>query len=185
MADERASLAPSFLRTLQIIVVAMTVGVTAFLFVALAVVGPPGKGPSPPVVTYLAIAMAAVMLATRAIAPGIFVAYARRSIAAGTWKGYGGAMPAVSAELAGPDSDVAKLGQVFTGRTIVAAAMIEGAAMFSVVAFLVEHSVLSLGLAIVLLAVLTAHVPTRARAQRWLEEQTRLLNQERQFSQPT
>jgi hypothetical protein len=185
MAEEDDCPTPGSLRTLQIVVGAMTVGVAVFLIIVIAVVGLPGKGPDMPVPTYLAIAVAAAMLATRAIVPGVYAAYARRSILAGTWKGYSLIKPARSADLAGSESDAPKLEEVFAARTIAAAAMIESAALFSVVAYLGEHLPLSLGLAVVLLVALAAHVPTRSRTQRWIEGQMRLLEQERQFSRPT
>jgi len=60
-----------------------------------------------------------------------------------------------------------------------AAAMLEGAVLLLAVAYLVEHSPLSLVFALGLLAALAAHFPARSRVARWLEQQTQLLGQQR------
>jgi hypothetical protein len=65
-------------------------------------------------------------------------------------------------------------------KTIFAAAVLEGAAILLLIAHLVEDSPLSLGVAIVLIVVLAAHFPTESRVDGWIEDQTRLLDEERQ-----
>ena len=69
-------------------------------------------------------------------------------------------------------------------RTIIAVAKRCWKALFSflLVAYLGQHSPLSLGLAVDPFGgFLAAHFPTRSRVERRLEEQARLLSHERQF----
>ena len=59
---------------------------------------------------------------------------------------------------------------------IVGAAMVEGAAFLAVFAYLLDRTTLSLALAVVLIAGVTAHFPTRSRVEHWIEGQLQLLD---------
>ena len=54
----------------------MTLGAAFFLIIAIVVANvlAPGNSPSPPLLTYVAIATAMILLAARAIVPGLVVA---------------------------------------------------------------------------------------------------------------
>jgi hypothetical protein len=168
-------------RTLQIIVAALVVGCSIFLAIVFVIAAGSSKVPDPPLFTYIALAFAAGAVGARLIIPRIFAAQARRKILAGTWGVVGGNSPASDTGPAEHD-DASKLAQVLMARTILAAAILEGAAFLLLIAHLVEHSPLSLAAAIVLIVVLAAHVPTQSRVDRWIEDQTRLLNEERQLA---
>ena len=165
-------------RTSQIIVGALLAGCVAFLVVALVVVGGPSDSIEPTVLTYIASAFATVLVFVRFVVPGIVVAQARCHIRQGTWKGPSGNL---SSNATQQDGDTGKLIQVFMTRTILAAAVLEGAIFFLLVVYLSERSALSLALAVVLIIILAAGFPTVSRVSGWFEEQSRLLDEERSF----
>jgi hypothetical protein len=168
-------------RTLQIIVAALIVGCGMFMAIVLVVAGSSSKVADPPVITYIALAMAAGAVAARLIIPGIIVAQARRRILSDAQITAQGQPPARKTRSTEQNNDTSKLIQMFLVKTIVAAAILEGAAFFSLIAHLVEHSPLSLYAAIVLIVALAAHFPTQARVDGWIDDQTRLLDEERQL----
>ncbi len=182
MADSqwRDELGP-MLRTLQIVVGALIAGTVGFLVVVLVVFTTEDRGDAAPVITYVAVAFAVTTLIARIVTPGIIIARGRRAIARGTWRLTQGsaAPPARIAELLERTGDAGKLGILFNISTIVAAALLEGAAFFAIVAYMMEHSVLSLIVAVVLIFGLATHVPTRSRLIHWIEDQLAQLQQER------
>ena len=171
----------SFVRTMQIIVGAMVAGCVMFLVIVLVIPGGAGIALDTPLLTYIALAFAAAAVVARLVVPGIVVAQARRKILSGDWKVAARAPTAGSTASTGQDDDASKLAQVFMVRTIVAAAILEGAIFLSLIVCLLQRSTLTLGLAVVLLAALAAHFPTRAGVDRWLADQMRLLDEERQM----
>lgn len=179
MSGNGVTPAPSLARTLQIIVGAMTGGCVLFLVVALVVGGAPGNSPDPPMLTYVALAVAAGAVAARAIVPGMVVVQARRKIGDGTWKAACESLPRYVEST--QSDDARKLAQVLMMRTIVAAAILEGATFFLLIAQMVEHSPVSLIVAVLLIVALLFHIPTRSGVDRWLEDQLQLLNAERPF----
>ena len=72
------------------------------------------------------------------------------------------------------------LAQLYQTQLIVGAALLEGAAFFAGIAFMLERDPIAAGMALVLLAVLAARFPTRDRIEAWLEQQLGLLQEERQ-----
>jgi hypothetical protein len=171
----------AFVRTLQIIVAALTLGCVVFLTVALAVVGGPSSSSDPPIVTYIASAIAASLVLARIVVPPVLVAQARRQIRQGTSRGSAGNLPAVVTDSTKQAADAGKLVQVFLTRTVIAAAILEGGVFLLLVSYLVERSPASLGLAVILIVALAAHFPTVAGCSAWIQEQARLLDEERAF----
>jgi hypothetical protein len=133
------------------------------------------------IITWLAVACAAISLPLSFVLPSQIAAGMRRSVAAGTWMaptrldGPGGPL--------GPDalqSDAAKLAVVYQTYFIVGAAIIEGVAFFATAAYIVEKSPIALGLALLLLGALAVRFPTRTRVGLWIEQQQELLMRDRQ-----
>jgi hypothetical protein len=163
----------------QIIVAAMTVGCILLLAVGLIVVKNTADKPLESlVVTCFALGFAIMMLGVRTVVPGIFVARSRQKIRDGTWTGPRVNPLSADGDLP-PDSDTIKLAQVFITRTILSAAILEGAVFLLLVAYLVERSPFSLAFAIILLLALAAHFPTKSYCAGWVAEQARLLEEER------
>ncbi len=155
---------------LEIIVGAMTAGAAAFLVVAVVVHSSfmeSSDAPSTaPLLSYVALGYAVLALLVRTVVPGVVAAKVVRRIAGGQ-----------------PDADAqaAQLKNAYATKTIIAAALIEGAALFAGVVYLVEGTTLSLALAAVLIVLLAAHFPRQASVDEWLERQTERLVRMRQF----
>ena len=180
----REELGPA-VRTLQIIVGALTAGSVVFLIVAIVLSGAIAvEAGNTPILTYVALGFAAMVLLARPIVSNIIVATGRSRIAKGTWQPPGGqqANRAMS-ELLERMGDAGKLVVINQVRTIVAGALLEGAAFLLLVVYLAEHSWISLAVAIVFILTLAMHFPTRQRLIAWIENQLAVLEQQRQFGQ--
>jgi len=183
MRGSRVNPLVALVRTLQIIVVALATGCLFFFAIALlAAGGPIGFGEIPPV-TAIALAVAAVIVGARCVIPGVFVAQARRKIREGTWSfpKPGANMPS---DPDNPKTIIYSLAQVFMTRTIIGAAMLEGATFFLIITYLVARSPWSLIAALALIIALFAHFPTPSRVSSWVQDQMKLLDEERTLSSP-
>lgn len=162
------------LRTSQIVVAALVVGSATFAVIATVWaqdVAQSGNADTP-LLTILAFAFAAMAIAARIVVPWILTAIARRKLVAGTWKPPQGKPGYL--DLTGfleKTGDAGKMAVVFQVRLIVASAILEGAAFFALITYLIEPWWPSLVLAIVLIVGLAIQMPTRGR----LVEQDRQL----------
>ena len=84
-------------------------------------------------------------------------------------------------ELPEEAGDAGKLYMLLQSRTIVAAALLESPGFFWGIIHLLTHSPLSLIAAILLILGVAAHFPTRSRVIHWIENQLRLVDEERRF----
>ena len=171
-------------RTLQIIVGAMTTGAFVFLAIVLAI-GPQVKkppGPLPPTpFTMIAAAIVVVGLIARVVVLWNISAKGRREIVSGT---YTSVEPRTRKRLPPPDPadpcrDEKYLLSFFQTKTITSSAMFEGWVFFATIAYMIEGNPLSLGLAIVLILCVALHFPIQSRAIEWVERQTETLEQEK------
>ena len=166
-------------RVLQIIVAAITLSPAIFLGVVLAT--PPGAKPAGGNVslTYLACGAAVAAVLARLVVPSLLVRSFRRQIAAGAWPppSQTGNSPAA------PMSDAGKLAGVYTVSSIIAVAILEGAAFFLIVAFQAERHPWAASAAVLLVLMIAAHFPTRSRAAEWIETQLPRLDEDRQEQQ--
>ena len=133
------------------------------------------------ILTWTAVAFAAMSLPLSFVVPRLVASQNRRSIAAGTWtpstRGNAAASPS------GPEtlqSDTAKLAIVYQTQLIIGAATLEGSAFFAVLAHMLGKNPIALGLAFLLLGTLIVRFPTRLRIASWIDTQQELLIQERQ-----
>ena len=161
---------PAGVGTLQVVVGAMTAGATVLLVVAIAVrssfVASFGEQSAVPLLSYVALGYAVLALLARAIVPNLVVGGAVRRIATGQ---------------VDTEAEITRLKNVFATKTIVAAAMIEGAALLAVIAYLIEGTPLSLVIAPILIVILGAHFPRRANVDEWLRRQSERVVRHRQF----
>ncbi len=172
----------SVLWTLQIVVGALIAGCVAFLVIVLVLLGGMPDGDEPLLLTYVAIAFAASALIARMVIPGVIISRGRRKIAQGTWRSsQQSTLPPACSKFLEQAGDAGKLWMLFSTATIVAAAILEGAAFFMLVVVLVEKSPLALIVALMLILGLMLHFPTHPRTVRWIEDQLRLIEQERQL----
>ncbi len=165
-------------RTCQIMIGSMIMGVLSFLAIILFVITDALGNSALPVITYLAVAVGFVNLALSFVIPKLNADRARRRIA------LEGPTPITKggpseAKQAYPASDTAKLAQNYQTQLIIGAALLEGGAFFAAIAYMLARNPLALATAIVLLATLAALFPTSDRVNAWLDRQLELLQEER------
>jgi hypothetical protein len=78
--------------------------------------------------------------------------------------------------------DAHQLALVFQTKTLVGCALLEGAAFFALVAFLLEHHTASLVVATVLLMGILSQFPTLGGTSDWIEQRLRLIDESRSLS---
>jgi hypothetical protein len=131
--------------------------------------------------TYVALAFLAAAIVARCVVPGVIVRAGRRNIARG-------AFPLSDARGAAQESsrtalermgDAGKLLTLFQTKTILGAALFEGVAFFMLIAYMVERCTPILAVAIGLILAIAAHMPTRSGVVHWIEDQLRLVDEER------
>ena len=138
------------IRTTQIIVAALTMGVTIFAGIALfqRINRPPDPNA---LLAYLGAGFAATALAVRSVIGGQTATRQRQRIATGKWSG----MPrGASSNLLANTTNGDRLLFVFQQKTIIESALVEGAAFFVLVTFVVVGQWWSLAVAVGLLTVL-------------------------------
>jgi hypothetical protein len=169
---------------LQIIVAALVAGCVFFLVIVLvshgsAVGGAIGDGLTP--LAWFALSFLALMAVTRVVVPAAIVRHGRRTIARGTFS----LSRARQLPLQGDREELEQMGDagrlfvLYQTKTIVGAALIEGVAFFMMIAYLAERQALALGIAIALILAVAAHMPTRTGVVHWIEDQLRLVEEER------
>jgi len=150
---------PAQVRVMQIIVVALVMGVVTFGVVAVSMAGAPQPGT--PITSYVAVGMAVMVVVVRAIVPRIAAANAVRQSTADL-------DPA-------NEKDHPQLVRCFTGafqtRTVMENAFLEGAAFFSLVAYINESQRWILGVTAALVAMMLLSFPTQGKVDRWIVEQ--------------
>lgn len=161
--------APSFaeqVRTTQIIAVSLVLGPLFFLGVVIfrrqAVPAPAQAGGDLPLLTLLAFGLAAVCLVARYLM---------------AWQ-LAGKLASAPAREANETSNE-RLAGVYQTSLIISMALIEGAAFFTVVAYMNEGHVAALALAIGLLAVMILHFPTTGRIESWIKRQRENIEMQR------
>jgi hypothetical protein len=166
-------------RTLQIIIGALSIGAILFLSIA-SVIGPQIKKTFVPLPIPLYIAvliLVGIGMIVRFVYIWNLTAKARREISDGTYQpiNYRQRLrlsPAsVANQSADSSRDVLYLFSAFRYITICSAAIIEGWCFFATMAYLIEGNPLSLGVAILLMLGVAAHFPTQSRAKRWVERE--------------
>jgi hypothetical protein len=182
----------------QIIVGALITGVSIFLVIATVVdlglepgVGPPagvgaGVGAQPagqpaqsvPFLTYIALAVGAGCLPISFIVPSLVAKQQRLAMAGG--KSSPDQSPASTPAQRPEAVRTAPIGLpgAYLNQLIVGAAMNEGAAFFTVIAYLIEKNPIALAVALVLIAGLIARFPTAGRVERWIEQQQEKLRED-------
>jgi hypothetical protein len=170
-------------RTSQILIGAMVLGLTIFAVIVTFVIPQPVAGPrqgqaqaGTSLFTYAALVVGALGLVASVLIPRTVAAIERRKIARGTWS-----PPRDAGSTAGPADDAAKLVSVYQVQLIIGAALNEFAAFFALIASMIEHNPITLGLGILLTLCVAARFPTAARVEQWVEAQLQQMTQERQF----
>lgn len=168
-------------RVAQIAVSAMAAGALTFLVVALwARWGrPPAAGH--PILTWIAVALAVAMTVVRLTVPPMMVAHRRAAIARGQFRLQPGQQSPQFRQFLEKTGDAGLLWLVYISKLFVAGVPLETAAFVAVAAYLVEGNPWALGAAVVLIASLAMMIPQRETVVAWIEDQLRLVEQERQL----
>lgn len=162
------------LRTMQIIVGALALGIINFLLVVVFVIRPQDQAPhaGQPILTYMSVCASAAAVVASFIVPMVLAGSMRKSLPDSS---------AVSnATGATGDANILPLVQVYQTLLIIKCAILEGAAFFCLIAHMIERQVITLAVAGVLLLVLLAQFPTRSRAETWVESELELAELRRQ-----
>ena len=114
-------------------------------------------------ILYIALAMTVLAILARMVVPNVIEAAGRSALAAEPSTHPG--TPAYRSDLDG------RLLALYQRRLIVAAALIDGPTFLLITAFMLEHSNLALIVAMVMIVLIAAHVPTQSRASKWLAQQ--------------
>jgi hypothetical protein len=166
------------IRAIQIICAAISVGPLIFMFIVLfAIPGGMAGTLGPPMITYVAILFALIVLAVRGPIMNRFVSRERKLIARGEYSTADGRM---ANDFIGKTGDAGRLLVVYQKRMIFSAALLEGSTFFLIIAYMIERTPYALAGAILLLLALLAQIPSRAGIERWIEEQYQILAQDRQ-----
>lgn len=164
----------------QILVAAMTAGALFFLVAARFIrLGRPPAA-HPPVLTWLALAVAASTMLIRLVVPPRLAARQRQAIARRQFQAPSPPQSPQVQEFLLTTGDAGLLWLVFVKKLLMAGAPVEGATFLAGVAYLVEGSPWALGAAVLLVATLAMMIPRREAAIAWIEDQLRLVEQERQ-----
>ncbi len=166
--------------TLQIIVGALAGGVLMFLVIVIFLVSqnPPVANPTTPIITYSAYGMAFASIIASLVVPGLVSGRARQSLVDGDVSQWGLVKNLPNAAELG---DVAPLAAIYQTRTIIGAALLEGAAFFACVAYLLEHQQLVLVVAGALLLMIARHFTTASGLESWIDNELATIQQMRQL----
>jgi hypothetical protein len=168
--------------TLQIIVAALAAGALMFAGVAWFVATNAARARAAPaqiLLTYVAAGVALLALIVSWIVPAIIASSQRQAIAAG--KSISAA--ATTRNQSGIEhlGDVGSLSAAYQTQQIIRAAILEGAAFFNLVAYIVEKQSLCLVAAGVMVLFMLSQFPTRQRVEDWLERELTATEQLRQM----
>ena len=184
MSDADQSVIPAgSVRSLQILLTCMVAGALVFLIVTFILPGrplrPPVEGDQRPLLSYIALFYGIFAIFAGKLIPGLVTSASLRRLAC---------VPQLPHASDGSEDAAAALASggirlgltgIFTARTIIGAAIDEGAALFLCVAFLIEGLPACAALAGILILALLLRMPSQSRADQWLDEQLRQLGEER------
>lgn len=185
-ADYRKQLGES-IRVLQVIVGALAgscvaIGATAVIALSIRDGGPPVEGPQ--VLTYIALGGVIVAFALAALVTQAIAASARKRLISGQRPRPHPQrrIPWQHADFLAQFGDQAHLGGIYFTKTIVAAAILEGAAYLGLGAFYVTRNPLAVAATVVAVIGILLLFPTVSRCESWIEQQLRRVDEHRQLT---
>jgi hypothetical protein len=134
------------------------------------------KSDNQPLVAFIGLAFAAIILVVREIVPNVIITSARKKIANDNWQPPQQAASPVPKD-ATPEE---KFLFIYRSRLIIRAALLEGAAFFNLAAFFIHHQWWSFAIAAIFAAVNLSTIPTRDGLLSWIDRQVELLAFEEQ-----
>ena len=160
---------------LRLILPAMIAGVVLFACIVLVVSPDSGFGAKPnnqktPILTYIAGGFLATSVVAALAVPAQIVGAARRTLRSNT------RTTDDRPDTQSADERAAWLARTLFMKILVSSAILEGAALFLVVACMVEGQRLPLMLAAIPVAGIAIQVPTRHRIEQWIDREIRMLD---------
>jgi hypothetical protein len=154
---------------MQIIVGALAIGIVNFEFVALGIVmSGDHPGINPPRLTYAAVGFAVIAFLAAPLISMFLAGPMKQQIADGQ-------------TVTGAKLDFRRYTGVFQTLLIIRCAILEGAAFFCLVSFMIEHHIAGpIGATLLLLAILV-QFPTLSRLENWIETELMAADQLQQF----
>ncbi len=144
------------LKVSQIIAGALVMGVVFFLAIVLVIIRGDLAGlPNAGILTTIATGFGVLMIVNHMILPSIVV---RQMI--------GKAMEQTTSS----DARIDRLGDAFRTQLIISIALLEGAAMFSLVTLIVEKNVAAMGMSILLIILMIVRFPTQTKLLWWVQD---------------
>ncbi len=175
LKPEESEAVGGYLKTLQIIVGALVFGLVMFLGIVLLLHFQQGPFQRPqagveslPVISVVAFVIAAIQVPLAFVIPGVVAESQCKKIADGTWN----PMENSNAPPLDPKmmTDVTKLLFVNQTRTIIGAALLEGAGFLALIAYMIEGERYVLGLALFLIGGVASRFPTRTGLENWIDD---------------
>ncbi len=148
---------PAMIRKSQLIAAGIILGTTVLSFVAAAVGG--SVRSATPVLAYLAVAFAAQITALRLFIPSMFVKSQLKAL-----------------KFQGASSIAEKLQELFQIRMIIAMALLVGATLFNLIAYIINGQWFSLATATFLVLLMVTLFPTARGFEKWVEEIDQFMN---------
>ena len=144
-------------RISQIIAGALMMGVVVFACIAFFIAK--GDGLPFPMISFMAIGFAGVTTVMRFVVPTIILNGGKAQL-----------------KQAATDEQPMVLAGLYQTKTIVGMALLEGAAFFNLIAYIMEKQVWTYGVVAFLLAVMAISFPSQGQFESWAEEMKRDLN---------
>ncbi len=164
-------------RTTQVIVCALAMGLLTFS--GFAIFKRMDQQPEDGIFLIIGVVFAAMAIVMRFVVPPLIVSAQRKQIA--------GMLPDVSREPFAEDQQQAdseafrQLYGLFQLKTIIAAAILEGAGFMNLIAYMNEGQMTSLIVAFVVMALVLMLFPTRSGVENWIEGEIATIEQVRHF----
>ena len=164
------------LARLRMVVFAMALGAVGFLAISFLVASrraPLAEAEGGPLasmpISLIALAFAAIQLGASAVLPRLAVVRDLQRISEGSFRLSGPGAERTFGPLVERIGDAGRLFALYQTRTLVASVLIEGAALFLAMAYLLERRPFTLAAAALLIGVLLLRLPTREGMRAWME----------------
>lgn len=166
LSDEQQRFLKKSLLTMQIIAGALIQGIIIFLIVVLSLPAPPNRlaifNP------YIGLGVALLAMVMSLVIPNVIMNSTKKSLIKGR--------PIDLPKQFGEVSDLGfltPLAGFFQTKMIIAMALLEGAAFFNLLSYMMERQAFSLAIVGMLLLAMMMNFPTRRGLEKWLAEETK------------
>lgn len=167
-----------FTTTVQIIIGALAFGVLAFAIVVILMQPEQADADESGINSLMAAGAAVVALLMLMVVPKILQSNMRQSIVDGNFL-----VKNIPAPVATELGDFGSLTAMYQVTLIVGAAILEGAAFYNLIAYMLEHQSINLLFAVGLLIAILFKFPTRGGIESWINDEQTLIAELRAFKE--